>query len=112
MKTLKLDNDSWDLSVDELGNIATVTGDRRLAQDVASSVRVWEGELPFDVSRGINYGNPDEIASTLNYEMNKQARLVNGVMDSYVVFDKLTDRKLNATIYVTNEIGEQVAVGE
>lgn len=112
MKTLKLDNDTWDVGIDDVGNIAVVSGNQRLAQDVASSVRVWKGELPFNTDRGIDYGNPDELMPTLNYEINKQARVIDGVQDSYVVFDKLTDRKLNTTIYLTNESGEEVVVGE
>lgn len=112
MKTLRLNNETWDIGVDGYGNIGVVESNQRLAQDVASSVRVWKGELPFNTDRGINYGNPDELMPTLNYDINNQARYIEGVQDSYVVFDKLTDRKLDVTIYLTNESGEQVVVGE
>lgn len=111
MKTLALDN-SWDVFVDSIGNLATIDENARLAQDVASSVRVFKGELPFDIERGVNYDKPDENRETLNYEMNEQARLVEGVADSVVIFEELKDRTLKPVIYVTNEEGQQIGIGE
>lgn len=110
MKTIALDT-NWDIGIDNLRNIATVSGNDRLAQDVASSVRVFKGELPFDIERGVNYAKPDENRETLNYEMNEQARLVEGVADSVVVFEKLENRTLKPVVYVTNEEGQQITIG-
>lgn len=110
MKTIALDT-NWDIGIDNLRNIATVSGNDRLAQDVASSVRVFKGELPFDIERGVNYAKPDENRETLNYEMNEQARLVDGVADSVVVFEKLENRTLKPVVYVTNEEGQQITIG-
>lgn len=110
MKTWKLDKD-WDVSLDDLNNIAMVDGNDRLAQDVASSVRVFKGELPFDIDRGVAYDKPDEVRNTLKNDMNEQALLVDGVSDSITVFNNLTDRLLNVTIYATNEEGETITVG-
>lgn len=111
MKTIALDN-SWDISIDSIGNLASLEGNDRLAQDVASSVRVFKGELPFDIERGVNYDKPDENRETLNYEMNEQAQLVEGVADSVVIFEELKDRTLKPVIYVTNEDGQQIGIGE
>ena len=110
MKTIALDK-NWDIGIDSLRNISTVSGNERLAQDVASSVRVFKGELPFDIDRGVNYAKPDENRETLNYEMNEQARLVEGVADSVVIFEELKDRTLKPVVYVTNEEGEQISIG-
>lgn len=110
MKTWKLDKD-WDVGLDDLNNIAMVEGNDRLAQDVASSVRVFKGELPFDIDRGVAYDKPDEVRNTLKNDMNEQALLVDGVSDSITVFNNLTDRLLNVTIYATNEEGETITVG-
>lgn len=110
MKTIALDT-NWDIGIDNLRNIATVSGNDCLAQDVASSVRVFKGELPFDIDRGVNYAKPDENRETLNYEMNEQARLVEGVADSVVVFEKLENRTLKPVVYVTNEEGQQITIG-
>ena len=111
MKTLALD-ESWDLGIDEYNNIAVKSDNDRLAQDVASSVRVFLGELPFDINRGVDYNNPDSIREDLKIQINEQAALVEGVNESLVVFDELKDRTLKTTIYITNENGEQVVVGE
>jgi len=65
MDTLALDLTAWDLTVDVYGNLATV-GDAtpasaqtgpgmRLAQDVATRVRAWRGEVYYDTSQGIRY---------------------------------------------------------
>jgi len=65
MDTLKLDTTTWDLDVDQYGNLATV-GDAtpgstqtgpgmRLAQDVATRCRAWRGEVYYDTTQGIRY---------------------------------------------------------
>ena len=111
MKTMALRND-WDLYVDEFGNIAMKDGNDRLAQDVASSVRVFKGEDGFDTTRGVEYNKPDENRQTLNRQMNEQTGFIDEVEDSVVVFEELTDRTLKPVIYVTNKNGEQIVVGE
>ena len=62
--TLALTTD-WDLGLDDQGNLATVgdatAGDvqtgpgMRLAQDVATRLRAWRGEVWFDTEQGIDY---------------------------------------------------------
>ena len=111
MKTLGL-NILWDLYVDENGNLAIKNGNDRLAQDVASSVRVFKGEIGFNTPRGVEYNKPDLNKETLNYQMNKQARMVEGVDDSIVIFNQLENRVLKPVIYVTNIDGEQIVIGE
>lgn len=62
--TLALTAD-WDLDLDDQGNLRTV-GDAtaldvqtgpgmRLAQDVATRLRAWRGEVWFDTTQGIDY---------------------------------------------------------
>ena len=112
MKTLKLDK-TWDLTKDELNNIAIADGNERLAQDVASSVRVFKGEVPFDIERGVEYNNPEKIRETLQYDINDQAKLVEGVNESVTVFEEIENRQLKPVIYVTNtENGERIVIGE
>ena len=111
MKTLKLDS-NWDVGLDDLNNIAILDGNNRLSQDIASSVRVFKGELPFDIDRGVAYDKPDEVRNTLKNDINEQSLLVDGVVDSITVFNNLTDRMLSVTIYATNEEGETITVGE
>ena len=86
MKTIGLENN--DLYVDDLGNIGVKDGLERLAQDVASSVKVWKGELPRDVERGIDYNDIDGIQETLNHDIIEQAKLVDGVDEKLVLPQK------------------------
>ena len=110
MITLAL-NDDWDLAdLDSLSNMATKEDNNQIAQDIASSVRVWKGELPFDIERGIEYNKPDEIRGVLNFEIKKQAELIDGVREVSVVFDKQENRELKMTIYATTDSGEVVDV--
>jgi len=111
MITWALRADEWDLYTDNLGNIATLSGNERLAQDVASSVRVFRGELPMDVERGVEYNKPDTNREDLNNQMNEQARLVDGVQSSVVIFEELDNRTLKPVVYVTNEENEQIVIG-
>lgn len=55
MDTLLLDAGTWDLTVDVSGNIAVARNPYSTAQDVASEVRVFLGELWYDVNRGVPY---------------------------------------------------------
>jgi len=52
--TLLLDA-NWDLTLDENGDIAVATGGYAVAQDVASAVRVFKGELWYQARFGMPY---------------------------------------------------------
>lgn len=108
MRTIGLENN--DLYVDDLGNIGIKDGLERLAQDVASSVKVWKGELPRDVERGIDYNDIDGIQETLNHDIIEQAKLVDGVAEVTVDYERRENRVLTPTIYVKSDDGETVEV--
>lgn len=108
MKTIGLENN--DIYVDDLGNIGVKDGLSRLAQDVASSVKVWLGELPRDTQRGINYNNIDNIQDTLNHDIIENAKLVEGVSEVTVEYDKEGNRVLNPDILVVSEDGETITL--
>lgn len=57
MDTLLLDVVAWDLTVDASGNIAVADNPYSIAQDVASEVRLFLGELWYDVTVGVPYQN-------------------------------------------------------
>lgn len=110
MKTIGLiDND---IAVDETGNIFMKSGASQIAQDVASSVKVWRGELPLNIGRGVNYAQPDLIRNTLMFDINDQAKLIKGVSESTVIFNSIENRKLDTTIFVKTDSGEDVNVNE
>lgn len=108
MKTIGLENN--DLYVDEFNNIGVKDGLERLAQDVASSVKVWKGELPRDIQRGIDYNDIDGIQDTLNHDIIQQANLVEGVAEVTVDYERRENRILTPTIYVKSNEGEVVEV--
>ena len=53
--TLLLDQSLWDLCLDAAGNIARATEPYSAAQDVASAIRLFSGELWYDTTKGITY---------------------------------------------------------
>jgi hypothetical protein len=55
MNTLLLDQSEWDLVLDIGGNIAMGQAPYAVAQDVASAVRLFLGELWYDTAQGIPY---------------------------------------------------------
>lgn len=55
MKTLLLDRATWDLTLNTTGNIAVASEPYAIAQDVASAVRLFRGELWYDTGPGIPY---------------------------------------------------------
>ena len=48
-------NASWDTYLDQNGNIAVNTQATAVAQDVASAIKLFYGELYFDTTQGIPY---------------------------------------------------------
>ena len=55
MQTLLLDDTYWDLLTDINGNIAVASEPYALAQDVASAIKLFLGELWYNVDKGIPY---------------------------------------------------------
>ena len=54
-KSLHLDTDSWDIQLDDKGNIAITSNPYAVAQDVACSCSTFLGEAWYDTSLGIPY---------------------------------------------------------
>jgi len=53
--TLLVDPDTWDLVSDASGNIAVAGPPYALAQDVASAIKLFAGELWYQTNKGIPY---------------------------------------------------------
>lgn len=53
--TILLDTVLWDLTVDAAGNMALASEPYSLAQDVASAIRLFKGELWYDKTQGVPY---------------------------------------------------------
>jgi len=55
MNTLLLAQNTWDLTIDAIGNIAVAQDPYATAQDCASNCRLFLGELWYDTTQGIPY---------------------------------------------------------
>lgn len=120
MDTLALDTTIWDLDVDSRGNLrtvgdATATNDltgpgMRLAQDVATRVQAWLGEVYFDTTQGINYpayfGGPPNLSllqSVFNAEALKVPLCATAL--AQFTFTAGTKRTIGGTINVSDIAG-------
>ncbi len=58
MNTLLLDTAQWDLTIDLDGNIAMASNPYSLAQDAASAIRTFYGEVYYNTTLGVQYFGP------------------------------------------------------
>ena len=115
MKTLLLDTDTWDLVADASGNIAVADEPYALAQDAASAIRLFAGELYYDTTQGIPYF--DQIlgkappVSLMKAYFNRAALTVPGVVSAKTFIQSWTDRTVTGQVQVTDEAGNITAAG-
>lgn len=111
-KTLALDNNSWDLYLDDLGNIATKEDKAQISQDVASSCRVWEGEDIWNKDRGLPYKylimGKNATQSNLTAYMSKEAKRIDGVQKITLALFENENRTQKLDIIITTEDGETI----
>lgn len=108
--TLLLDQSAWDLVIDAAGNIAVAGPPYSLAQDVASAVRTFLGEVYYDTTLGIPYFE-DAPASLLTQQISDAALTVPGVVTAATTVDSFsTDGTLTGTIAFTDESGGTTVV--
>lgn len=109
MDTLLLAQDTWDLCLDINGNIAMASDPYSEAQDVASAVRLFIGELWFDITQGIPY-----FESILGQRPNVQfiksrveaaALTVPGIVQARCLFASISGRTLRGQIQVIDSAG-------
>jgi hypothetical protein len=111
--TLYLDRQVWDLVLDGNGNIAMATEPYSRAQDVASECRTWQGEVFYDVTRGLPYASQILGKSTpIEYtkaQLVAAALLVPGVVSARAYLKSSPDRKLGGQIQITDSSGTVTA---
>lgn len=109
MKTLLLDTVAWDLVLDAGGNIAVASDPYAVAQDVASAIRLFLGELWYDKSKGIPYFS--EIlgqatpANVFQDYMVQAALTVPGVAAARCSIESLEGRTLTGVVTFTRTNG-------
>ena len=112
--TLLLDQSAWDLVIDSAGNIAMATPPYSLAQDVASAVRLFLGELWYDTPKGIPYfddvlGELPPLTLLIGY-IEKAALTVPGVVSAQVIIASFDSREIAGQIQFIDETGAANAV--
>jgi hypothetical protein len=109
MKTLLLDNTSWDLVLDAGGNIALADNPYAIAQDVASAVRTFSGECWYNTSLGLPYW--DKILGKypplpfVASKITEAALQINEVAQANTVFTEFKDRKLTGQVQIIDVNG-------
>ena len=104
----------WDLTLDSSGNLAVATGAAAIAQDVASAIETFLGEVYYDTTIGVPYfsqifGQPfsASIASTL---LQEAALQVPGVVAAKVTITSFVNRVLSGKVEVIDTTGQAIGV--
>ena len=112
--TLLLDRSAWDLVLDSAGNIALAEPPYALAQDVASAVKLFLGELWYDTTKGVPYF--EEVLghlpppSVLMGLIEKAALTVPGVVSAQCIIQAFGAREVSGQIQFIDETGAANAV--
>lgn len=105
--TLLLDQIAWDLVIDSAGNIALAKPPYSLAQDVASAIKLFLGELWYDSQKGVPYF--EEIlgqlppASLFIKRMEAAAMTVPGVVEAEVIISSIENRETHGQVIFIDE---------
>jgi len=107
--TLLLDQSHWDLVIDSAGDIAMATPPYALAQDVASAVRLFLGELWYNTPAGIPYFE-DVLGqlpppSLLTGYIENAALTVPGVVTAKCIISEFNAREITGQIQFIDETG-------
>ena len=109
LNTLLLDRTAWDLCLDSAGNIAMASPPYSLAQDVASAVRLFLGELWYNTAAGIPYFE-DVLGhlpppSLMRAYIERAALTVPGVVSARCIISAFSDRTVTGQIQFIDETG-------
>jgi hypothetical protein len=114
MSTLLLDRSTWDLLVDANGNIAVAEDPYAIAQDVASALRLFKGELWYDTTDGVPYwekilGKPPSVG-VIKAAWIQAALSVPGVATAQAFITGFSNRKLSGQVQVTTTQGQTLLI--
>lgn len=109
MNTLLLTLDVWDLCIDASRNIAVAAAPYQLAQDVASAIRTFLGEVYYDSSLGVNYfgeilGHTPPV-TVFQADMVAAALTVVGVVSAKCVLNSFENRVVTGQVLFTDSSG-------
>lgn len=117
MKTAVLDITEWDVVLDAAGNLAIATEPYQFAQDVASALKLFLGELWYDTEKGVPYftdvlGHSPPI-TYFQALMESAALTVPGVAKATCTITQLENRTITGEVRFTTTTGltSSVSVG-
>lgn len=115
MRTLLLDTVEWDFVLDVSGNWAVAGEPYSLAQDAASAIRLFQGELWYDGSKGVPYfkdflGKPRRVA-LMKAKFTQAAMSVPGVVKAVCFISAIEGRQVRGQVQVTDKSGNVTAAG-
>lgn len=115
MATLYLDPKTWDLTVDVSGNIAVATEPYSLAQDAASAIKTFQGEVYYATNIGIPYfqqilGKYPSIAF-MKAQFVAAALTVPGVVSAKCFITAIEERRVRGQVQATDANGVTSVAG-
>lgn len=110
-----LDQTRWDIILDASGNIAVADEPYALAQDAASAIRLFRGELWYDTSQGVPYfqqilGKWPPL-QLMRQRFEAAALTVPGVVAATCIITSLEGREVRGRVEVTDANGVVTAAG-
>jgi hypothetical protein len=115
LDTLLLSRDNWDLSLDASGNVAMAAAPYALAQDAASAIRLFQGELWYDTGQGVPYfsqilGQAPPIAA-MKAAFVTATLTVPGVVSAVCFISGINGRTVTGQVQVVDATGTTTAAG-
>jgi hypothetical protein len=109
MRSLLLDTVTWDLCQDTSGNIAVASNPYAMAQDAATAIRTWQGDVYYDTTAGIPYrdqilGQQVPLSLVRSY-IEAAALTVPGVVQAQAFFTRFEGRRLSGQVQITDRTG-------
>jgi hypothetical protein len=106
-------NANWDLETDSFNNIAVVEDPYSLAQDAASAIRTFQGEVYYDTALGIPFfqqilGFSPPVSLMKAYFI-EAALTVPEVVSAVCFIASITDRQVLGQVQVRNAAGQLAA---
>lgn len=106
MDTLLLDTIAWDLVLDIDGNIAVASDPYSQAQDAASAIRLFQGELWYDTSKGVPFwasilGKQPPL-SLMKAKFNAASLTVPGITAARTFITGIVNRLVTGQVQITN----------
>lgn len=119
-QTLLLDQTTWDLCLDTSGNWAVASEPYAVAQDAASALRTFRGEMFYDTNRGVPYfgdilgaAPPLSLVKSYLSAAAAEAAPAHGLTASQidVFLSGLSGRKLTGQVQIKAATGQTTAIG-